>query len=135
MTDPYEYGVHPSIVVQFYNFCGNMAVLTFILLLFAWAELLLEDNLKVSKNGWLNVYKWQFIVICFYRVLSEGALSALSASNVNDSYRIVHRVWLLDWSWILFAVVISSFILTTKLLKAVRGRAQSKEAERKVRHP
>jgi hypothetical protein len=135
MTDPYEYGIHPSAVVQFYNFCGNVACLTFILLLFAWAELLVEDNLKVSSSGWLNVYKWHFIGICLWRLLSEGALAALSAANVNDSYRIVHRVWLLDWSWLLAVVVISSTVLTTKLLKIVRERGKSSEAAQKVRFP
>jgi CRISPR/Cas system-associated protein endoribonuclease Cas2 len=133
MTDPYEYGVPPSVVVIFYNLATNNTALAFVLLLCAWAELLNENNIKVSSSGWLNDYKKHFFMACLLRLATQSVFGCLSAGNPNDSYRIIHRIWLIDWAWILFAIGIATFVLVSRLIRELRSRAAKQEVVDKAR--
>jgi hypothetical protein len=132
MTDPGEYGVPSPLVIVFYNLSGNMTVLVMILLLFAWAELIADDSLTVSPNGWLNIYKRPYIVFCALRLATQLVLGSVSSANPNNSYRVTHRLWLLDWSWLLFAVFIATLVLTTKLINLLKARNAQKAVVSRV---
>jgi hypothetical protein len=96
-----------------------------------WAEVVWNDSLQV-KSSVLGHYRRHWYAYLLYRFIVETPLCILSASNVNNSYLIVHRIWLLDWTLLLFFVGILSLVTSTKLLKMLNQKDVGKLAIVKV---
>jgi hypothetical protein len=96
-----------------------------------WAEVVFNDSLRV-KTSILDRYRKNWYAYLIYRVVVEVPLCILSASNLNNSYLIVHRVWLFDWTSVLTFLGIVNLLTSNKLLNMLRHKEFGKLPVSKV---
>lgn len=118
------YNIPPPVSILFYSISTNMAILTLLLTVLCWAEVAYNDTLTPpNPHIILEKYRPHWILACIFRATIQGILCIFSALNLNNSYLIVHRIWLLDWTWSVVALMIILTVVARRLVAMLQGKA------------
>jgi len=133
-TSANHYGVPPPVAIVFYALCINFAVISLALATFSWAEALNNKSMRLS-TGFLDKYKTAFYIYVAYRIIGQTLLGVFSALNINDSYYIVFRIWLLELTLALAAMFFFLERVSRKLLNLMDQFGVKTDSKRRVCPP